>query len=66
MAIPSLAQARVLRVGVSGSPPFVEKNGELYEGISVEVWRQIAAARELDYRFILQPNTDLNVKAVAN
>lgn len=66
VAIPFPLQARVLRVGVSGSPPFVEKNGLVYKGISVDVWRHIAEARNLEYTFVHLPNTDSNVKAVAN
>ncbi|KGG32964.1 putative ligand gated channel (GIC family) [Prochlorococcus sp. MIT 0703] len=55
-----------LRVGVSGSPPFVDKRAGVYEGISVEVWRQIANAKELEYILIQYPNVDSNIKAVAD
>ena len=66
MATPSPLQAMALRVGVSGSPPFVDKKAGVYEGISVEVWRQIANAEKLEYFLIPYPNIDSNIKAVAD
>ena len=35
-------QANQLKVGVSGSAPFVIKNGEQISGISLEIWRRVA------------------------
>ena len=66
MATPTPFQAMALRVGVSGSPPFVDKRAGVYEGISVEVWRQIANAEKLEYILIPYPNIDSNIKAVAD
>ncbi len=64
--VPSLA--RELRVGVSGSPPFVmgglggQPGG--HEGISVDVWEEIAAANDLDFELVPMPSTEANVRAV--
>ena len=57
--------AKELRIGVSGSPPFViEKDGVL-SGISVEIWKDVAERLEQPYKFVVQPNTNANVDAVA-
>ncbi len=57
--------ANELRIGVSGSPPFViEENGVL-SGISIEIWKDVAERLDQPYRFVVQPNTNTNVKAVA-
>ena len=32
-------QAQTLRVGVSGSAPFVIREGDVTQGISIDVWR---------------------------
>ena len=57
--------ANELRIGVSGSPPFViEKDGVL-SGISVEIWKDVAERLEQPYKFVVQPNTNANVDAVA-
>ena len=52
LGLPSLA--RTLRVGVSGSAPFVIEDalGEGLSGISVEVWRRVAEVNDLPYDFI--------------
>lgn len=57
--------ANELQIGVSGSPPFViEKDGVL-SGISVEIWKDVAERLEQPYKFVVQPNTNANVDAVA-
>ena len=48
IATPTPLQAIALRVGVSGSSPFVDNRAGVYEGNSVEVWRQIANAQKLN------------------
>ncbi|MDP6192964.1 MAG: transporter substrate-binding domain-containing protein, partial [Prochlorococcaceae cyanobacterium ETNP18_MAG_1] len=70
MAAPLPISANVLKIGVSGNPPFVEQRakgeGMYYQGISIEVWKQVASALKLEYRFVPQPNTDANVQAVVD
>jgi len=66
ISLPIQTVARELRVGVSGSPPFVmDKDGEL-SGISIEIWRDVANRLDQPYKFVVQPNTDASIKAVAD
>ena len=58
--------ANELRIGVSGSPPFVIEEDGVLSGISVEIWKDVAERLEQPYRFVVQPNTNTNVKAVAD
>ena len=58
--------ANELRIGVSGSPPFVIEEDGVLSGISVEIWKDIAERLDQPYKFIVQPNTNANVKAVAD
>ena len=57
---------RELRIGVSGSPPFVMEQDEVLSGISIEIWKDVAKRLDQPYKFIVQPNTNANVKAVAD
>ncbi len=55
-----------LRIGVSGTPPFVmEQDGEL-SGISIEIWKDVSKRLDQPYTFIVQPNTNANIQAVAD
>ena len=66
ISFPIQTVARELRVGVSGSPPFVmDEDGNL-KGISVEIWEDVARRLDQPFKFIIQPNTNANVKAVAD
>ena len=58
--------ARTLRVGVSGSAPFVIQDplGDGLSGISIDVWRRVAEANDLPYDFIRQSSTDAGIAAV--
>ncbi len=60
------AVARTLRVGVSGSAPFVIQDpvGDGLSGISINVWRRVAEANELPYDLIRQSNIDAGIAAV--
>ncbi len=65
ISFPIQTIAKELRVGVSGSPPFVmDEEGKL-SGISIEIWKDVAKRLDQPYKFIIQPNTNANVKAVA-
>ena len=58
--------ARTLRVGVSGSAPFVIQDpvGDGLSGISIDVWRRVAEANDLPYDFIRQSSIDAGIAAV--
>ena len=60
------AQAEQLKVGVSGTPPFVIKDGSHYSGISLDVWRRIAEDNNLNYELIQQPHAKAGIAAVNN
>ena len=55
-----------LQIGVSGSPPFVIEQDGVLSGISVEIWKDVAERLEQPYKFVVQPNTNANVEAVAD
>ncbi|NVB39535.1 transporter substrate-binding domain-containing protein [Pseudenhygromyxa sp. WMMC2535] len=50
-APPEGEQAEPLKVAVKSAPPFSYQEGGEWTGISVELWRDIAAELELDYEF---------------
>ncbi|MDA7685332.1 transporter substrate-binding domain-containing protein [bacterium] len=58
--------ANELQIGVSGSPPFVIEEDGVLSGISVEIWKDVAERLEQPYKFVVQPNTNANIEAVAN
>ena len=55
-----------MRVGVSGSAPFVIEDalGEGLSGISVEVWRRVAEANDLPYDLIRQASSEAGIAAL--
>lgn len=54
-----------IRVGVSGSPPFVFERDDAFSGISVEVWREVADRLDQPFVLVRQANAEANLKAVA-
>lgn len=58
-------QAAELRVGVSGSPPFVFDQRQELSGISVQIWHAVATDLNTDYKLIPQPNSEANLAALA-
>ena len=68
LAWPGDGLAQTLRVGVSGSPPFVMKdgNGSSLPGISVQIWAETAARLNKPYKLVRFPTTEANVDAVVN
>ncbi len=59
--------AEVLTVGIGGSPPFLlqdDENGEEYEGLVIDLWRQIAVINDFEYELVLQTNTQDALDAV--
>ena len=61
---PGPALAQPLRVGVSGSPPFVMKDGVALSGISLKIWNETADRLNRSYDLIPFPNTEANIDAV--
>ncbi len=55
-----------LKVGVAGSPPFVNQTNDIFKGISVEIWQELAEAEQLDYELIRQPGVKAGIDRVAN
>ncbi len=59
------AFARVLRVGISGTAPFVVREGSVYSGISVEIWQDVSTRLNQPFEWVGQPNTDASLRALA-
>ncbi len=57
-------QANQLKVGISGSAPFVIKNGDQLSGISLNIWRRVAEDNNLSYELVEQPSPKAGIKAV--
>ena len=53
-----------LRVGITGSPPFVLPGHGSRGGISLEIWRRVAEQNDLSYDFIEQPSPKQGLKAI--
>ena len=66
IVIPAVAVAEPLRVGVSGAPPFVMPKGEPVQGISLQIWEEVASRLNESYEVIYQTNTEANLTAVEN
>ena len=64
--LPIQTVAKELRIGVSGSPPFVMEKDGVLSGISIEIWKDVAERLEQPYKFVIQPNTNANINAVAD
>ena len=56
--------AKPLKVGLTGQAPFVIRNGQLQEGISLDVWQSLASDNDLEYRLIPQSNPEQGLDAV--
>ena len=57
-------QANQLKVGISGSAPFVIKNGDQLSGISLNIWRRVAEDNNLSYELVEQPSPKAGIEAV--
>ena len=66
LAAPAPLMARTLRVGISGSPPFVIRNTDGFSGLSVEIWRKVAEDNDISYTLIAQPSPNDGIAAVGN
>ncbi|GAX37648.1 extracellular solute-binding protein [Nodularia sp. NIES-3585] len=54
ISLPTLASGAPLRVGVAGSAPFVVRKDTDTNGISVEVWEEVARSQNIEYELIPQ------------
>lgn len=63
---PSPVQAQSLRVGAAGSAPFVMEDDTELKGISIDVWKQIANTKNLQYQLIPQQSIRQTINAVAS
>ncbi len=66
VTVPAPVQGQKLRVGVAGSAPFVLKDGDKFQGISLDIWKEIARSLGFDYELIPQPRVQSGLEAVAN
>ena len=57
-------QANELRVGISGSAPFVIQDGDSTSGISLDIWRRVAEDNNYSYELIPQPSPKAGIEAV--
>ena len=64
LAVPAEGMAAVLRIGVSGSPPFVMPRGEVTQGISIQIWEEVASRLNEPFELVHQPNTEANLRAL--
>ena len=57
-------QANELKVGISGSAPFVIQDGDSTSGISLDIWRRVAEDNNYSYELIPQPSPKAGIEAV--
>ena len=57
-------QANQLKVGISGSAPFVIKNDDQLSGISLNIWRRVAEDNNLSYELVEQSSPKAGIEAV--
>lgn len=60
----SISNQNILKVGVAGSPPFAKYNDQNFQGVSVELWQEIAATTNLKYDLIAQPGVKVGIDQV--
>ncbi|EAZ89228.1 transporter substrate-binding domain-containing protein [Crocosphaera chwakensis] len=60
----SIPNENPLKVGVAGSPPFAKYNEQTFQGISVELWQEIAEINNLQYQLIAQPGVKAGIDQV--
>ncbi len=56
---------RPLRVGVAGSEPFVVREGNKLDGLSVDIWRSVALKLGLEFHLVSVPTVDEGIERVA-
>ena len=64
-AVAAAPEARgTLRVGITGSPPFVLSGHGSRGGISLEIWRRVAEQNDLSYDLVQQPTPKQGLRAI--
>lgn len=63
LAVPVKAQK--LRVGASGSAPFIIKHKSNLKGISIDVWKEMATSQGWQYNIVHQANISSSLDGVA-
>lgn len=58
--------SEVLTVGIGGTPPFLIQDGDEYEGLVLDLWKQIAVINNIEYELVLQTNTQDALDAVSS
>lgn len=61
----STSRKTPLKVGVAGSAPFVKQTNQTLNGISIEIWQELAATTNLKYELIKQPGVKVGIEQVA-
>lgn len=64
LAVVSLVNAAPLTVGVKASPPFSYTSGDRWDGISVELWENMAEKTGMEYRYRVYPSVNAMLAAV--
>ena len=64
VSAPLPGKAQKLRVGVTGSAPFVIQEGDEFKGISLDIWQEIAQSEGLEYELMAQKNAQESIDAV--
>jgi polar amino acid transport system substrate-binding protein len=59
-------EQKKLRVGVTGSAPFVIQENDQYEGISIDIWQQFSQNQNIQYELIPQRNVENSIDAIIN
>lgn len=54
----------VLTVGIGGTPPFLIREGSDYEGLVLDLWKQIAVINDWEYELVLQTDTQAALDGV--
>jgi ABC-type amino acid transport substrate-binding protein len=65
-AVEAVVNPEQLTVGIGGTPPFLIRQGDNFQGIVSDVWEQIALINNYEYELILQTDTQEALDAVAN
>lgn len=64
ISTPAIGTQTKLRVGIAGSAPFTVQDSSTPEGISVEIWREIAEAENLEYEIFPQKGVKTGLNEV--
>jgi len=58
--------SEVLTVGIGGTPPFLMREGQEYEGLVLDLWQLIAVINDYEYELVLQTDTQAALDAVSS